>query len=291
MVLKKENFNIPNKDWCNDSSTEFGDILIKIPELNFDEEGYVYIEEVGYLRHEEEGVHINHIEITEIKCVCNRREPLYFGCPDRKSYVYTVHFYLYEENNYVVKTLVVDSLKFFLTILVPHLNILIDSGHKIEDINWDWIEWQCSCWDFCMANDQPRGRQLNFYENDIRSQEDLYDALENIIVSGYEDGINHVGKDNDFWEVITVELKLNFPFVDRYIGEILFENPTYENEGNFIKYSYTTNYHSAYSAVGSYKLPDYKLLQYKQEQIRRLRINKVHLFNPQEMLLRRFLKS
>lgn len=291
MVIKKKNFNCPNKDWGKDSSEEEGDILIKIPELDFDEIGDVSIEEVGCKRHEEEGVFINHVEIMGITCLCKRREPLYYGLPNRKSYYYTIEFYLYNENEWTIKTIEVDSLKFFLTILVPHMNQLIDKGHKLKDINWDWVEYQCKCWDFNMANDQPRGRQLNYYENDITTQEKLYDVLDNIIVSGYEDGINHVGKDNDFWEVITIELKLGFPFIDRYIGEILFENPTYEMDDKSIKVSYKTNYHSAYAAVGPYRLSEQKLEEYKRKAIRWLRINKVHLFDPKEMLLRRFLNT
>lgn len=290
MIIKKKNFNIPNASFSNtDKIEEIGDIVIDIPELDFDEVKYAYAREVGRQLHEEEGVFIGHFEITGIKCMCKRIDPLYWNTAYRKQYFYEIDIYVYDGEDYMTKTIEVDDLRFITSIIIPHVNILIDKGYKIADINWDWIDWQCKCWDFGIANHQT-GRRLNFYKNDIRSAEDLYDRIENLVFTGCEDGINHVGKDNDFWEVINIELKLGFPFIDRYIAELLFDKPKYNEESKAILYSYETNPHSAYAPVGPFKLDESKLARYKSSYIKTLRIYKLHQFDAKEMMNRRFLR-
>lgn len=292
MIIKKKNFSTPNPSWTSaDRIEEDGDIVIEIPKLDFDETKYASLREVGRQLHDEEGVCIGHVEITNVVCKCYRREPLYHNTSYRKGYRYIVDLYIYDKENYITKTLEVDDLNFITSIVIPHINILIGKGYTINDLNWDWIDWQCNCWDFSVANEQPKGRCLNFYNDDITTAEDLYDRIETIKVSGYVDGINHIGKDNDFWEVITVELTLEFPFIDRYIAELLFDNPSYDFETKTISYTYKTNYHSGYSAVGPYKLDESKLERYRENWIKSLRIYKVHNFDKNEMMSRRFLKN
>lgn len=284
MVIYRDN-NLPIGKWVNTKNNEsLGDIVIEVPHVDFNEEKNVEIYEVEKKQHKDEGVKIGHFEILGIRCKCIELKSLYFGLPPRKGYRFKIDYYLYDENDYKCDVFLCDNLKFIIFQIIENINEFIDKGFRIADLNWEWINWQCTCW-----NGGDWG--LRFYENDILSPEDLYDRIEDIIVTGMERGINYVGKDNDFWNEITVELKLDFPFVDRYIGELLFSDPQYDEDSKIIKWTFEDNYHSAYKAVGPYRLSESVLQEYKSKLIRSLRIYKVHLFNNKDMRKRRFLKN
>lgn len=288
VVNKKDFFNPQNNPNVN-NSIESGDFIIEVPELDFNQIGYAKSKEFGRELSLEEGLNYGYVEVVGIRCKCTRQEPLYWGLPDRKKYEFEVSFYIYEPTGrYEMKIMECSGLACFLKNTLPYINLLLREGYKIDEFNWEWIQWQVKGWEFSDANGQ--GRCYNLYENDITSKEALYDAVEAIVVSGVENGINHVGKDNDFWDEITAELKFGFPFVDRYLAELLFNTPEIDEENKIIRYQYRTNFHSDYASVGPYKLSEHAIKEYKYKLLRELRIYKIPKFSLEEMKKRRFLK-
>ena len=276
IIVHQENFFRP-KNFRYESlyrKPQNGDFIIKVPDLSFNEESYANFEEYGRTLHDDEGLNYGYVEITSIKC---------------KKYCYTVNLYLYSTNGeYITYDLDSDDLPFLLKTIIPYLNILLKENHSISEINFDWVKWQCTTWEFCQANGQ--GREFSLKQNDFCSLEKLYDYIDTINITGSFNSIYRRGGGYKY-----TELKITYANIDRYVNLLIGKalGSKLIQEENEISYEVETDKEYFEGPCQTYhiQIDDIKLNEYKREVLKIIRIYVLRNFDFTEMRKLRFLKS
>lgn len=287
IVVKTSDFYRP-QEWPSGCQTrEEGDFLIG--PIEGGGPGVHSIDIIGQRSGKNKRINYGFVEVLCVETIYN---PLY-NCDhpnsNEKRYKSKITFKIHDKfNNGEKRELICKSFTTVLLNTIPFINLILSEGHGLTDLNWEWIDWQCNGFD-CMSECNGQLRKFLLYENDIYSKERLYDKLDEIVVSGKKVGESIVGKDNYFYDELTIRLELSFPYRDHYIAELLFDNSYTFTENNDIECTIRCNKHYAYSSSGSFKMDEYRLNKYKYEIVRDLRINRLPNFDILEMKKRRFL--
>ena len=291
IIVYSENFYKPqNFKWEGVyRQLQEGDFLIEIPKLNINQEGVASISVYGKKRDEDEGLNYGNIEVVEVKCKCLQDSPLYYGSQDGIKYLYSVKFYLYSINGeYKICSLECDDLFFLLLTILPYLNLLLKENHNISEFDFEWINWQCTTWEFCQANGQ--GRSFSQCDNDIYSLESLYDYIDTITIDGTYYSISSRGGGCCF-----TELDIKYHYIDKYlsllIGEALKSKPIFSDTNVSYKVRVDREDFEGYCSTMENKIDNIKLEYYKNEILKKIRIHTLRNFDFTAMRKMRFLKK
>lgn len=200
-----------------------GDIQIDLPFLDYDQE-----ENAQIYFHEDSIVRSHHFDIglvrdITIKCHCVKGEMVpkfglfYPNCEyvPKKIRDFTVSMILWDKNNNSRKlSLRISNLWFTISVIQNYINPLLHEGYMVETFNEEWINWQCTTWNWSEANGQ--GRSFTFYENDIYSIDKFYDYLKNFTIKGLYHSISKRGGG-----ISWTEIEIEFISIDSYVNSLI----------------------------------------------------------------------
>lgn len=199
----------------HDAPAENGDYIIEIPPMEFGDEKYASLKVVGRQLHDDEGLFFGNIELVDLKVLCKKGEPYYYGLPSPKKYEYWLSLQLFDVNkDWQTLDLHGTSIYFLLYEILPLLNLALKDGCLISQLDFDWLEWQCNAWDFGEANGQGRG--FLFYENDVNGLESLYKYLKSFKIKAVKHSLPGRG-DGRYW----TEVCVSFRYIDKYISKLI----------------------------------------------------------------------
>ena len=289
MILVKRNkvYTPQHYKWESSNDTiEPNDFSIKLPNLDLDEVGYATLSIINS-SNQTDKLNYGYVCLDSIRCTCKKEEPLYHGLPDRKKFIYLLTLNLIDKNsNISINTLEATDISFVVKTIIPYINLALKEGYLCEELNWEWIKWQCTVWNFCEVNGQ--GRTFSYEDNSITNSESLYDFIGNIRVTVRQESINRVGKDNDFWKEVSIVM----PQTHKYLASLFSAALGVEAILNNDKQTFILKIEkeTAYSHAVSYELSLKETEVYKEQFIKILRIYCIKKFDIQKMNILSFVK-
>ena len=112
------------------------------------------------------------------------------------------------------------------------INDLIDKGYLIEEIDFDFLDDQCACFNDSYANESEllsRSSDFNFKLKPRLYIDKYYSLITNLDVIVYKDGFDHYDSDGlyDVWQEIDIIINTNDKYIISIIDEILNHNRDY----------------------------------------------------------------
>lgn len=292
IILKPKYFYHPiNYKWeVRRENAENGDYVIEIPSIDFNEEKYASLKEVGRQLHDDEGLLLGNVEITGVRIKCNPKEPLYYGLPPTKSYEYWISLCLNDvAESFFTYELHGTDITFLLRTIIPLINLALKDGYLVSQIDYKWLEWQCNSWESGEANGQGRG--FLFKKNDIYSLESLYVYLKSFKLGAISRSIYKRGG-GYYW----TEIYISFRYIDDYISNLIADalNCKYsksESDGTICFRIEIDKYEKDGFCTGNdYEIPDDEAQRYRESFEMKIIISAIRAFDLIELKKNRLIK-
>jgi hypothetical protein len=129
-----------------------------------------------------------------------------------------------------------NGIFFFVDSVLKTINDLLDKGYPVEDINFDFLDNQCICFNFRAANHQPKPK---FELNKECMPEGYYSLIEDMKIVVHKNATSQCS-----WEEVDIILKTSDKYIINIVDQILKSSHTYfapHTEGTETTFSFHTN--------------------------------------------------
>lgn len=151
--------------------------------------------------------------------------------------IYTKEFINVFKHTFTVK----NGIYFFMDSVLGTINRLLDKGYTVDDINFEFLDEQCICFNFDAANNQPKPKFALSY--DI-TPEGYYSLIEDMEMTVHDNGVGRRNGDL-IWEEVDLTLHTSDKYVISVVDKILCNHRNhfvYHTEGMNTTFSFHTDH-------------------------------------------------